>query len=382
MFKKSLILVLLVGLVVGCGTSNPVATPTPVSPSPGLPTAAWPTDGWQTATPEAQGIDSETLADMLEIIQSEALGIHSALLIRNGYLVMEAYFHPYAQGTRHLLFSVTKSFTSALVGIAVELGLIEGVDAPALSFFPDRTVSNLDEAKRALTLEDLLTMTAGLAWREDALEIPQMLQQEDWVQYVLDLPMEHEPGEQFNYCSGCSHLLSAIVQKSSGTDTLTFAGDRLFGPLGIRDYKWMTDPQGIAGGGWGLEMRPRDMAKLGYLYLKDGAWEQKQVVPADWVRASLTRQVETEPDVDYGYQWWLYPEVNAFAAQGFGAQMVVAFPRLELITVFTAALFDSDPLWQLIEGYIIPAVQADAPLPDNREGVARLQGLIEQVAQP
>lgn len=393
--RRLLLACVFAGLIGGCATSapTPISVRTPASPatpthtpipaqafSPKAP-SYWPTEGWRTSSPERQGMESEQLAQMLTVIQAQDLNIHSALVIRNGFIVAEAYFFPFQQHTKHVIFSCTKSFISALVGIAVELGFIDGINVPVLDLFPERTFANVDPRKQRLKLEHMLAMTSGLDWPNDAAAITRMLRSEDWVQFVLDRPMAAEPGSRFNYCSGCSHVMSAIIQERSGLSTLEFAQRYLFDPLGITDFAWMTDPQEIPGGGWGLEMRSRDMAKLGYLYLNGGVWDGQQVVPADWVHLSVEKQVEAEDGINYGFQWWLYPRLGAFAAQGFGAQLILTIPHLELVTVFTAALLDSRPLFELVEQYIVPAVRSSEPLPDNPEGVARLRVLTEEVAK-
>jgi CubicO group peptidase (beta-lactamase class C family) len=377
--KRAFFFVLVVSLLWGCGG----ASPTPVVL--GLPSetaAKWPTQAWPTTTPENQGMDSALLADMLASIQSQELNVHSALVIRGGFLVAEAYFHPYQPGTKHAIFSCTKSFISALVGVASELGFIDDIETPVLDFFPSRAFANVDPRKRRMQLYHLLTMTSGLQWSSDAAGIAGMLASDDWVQHVLDLPMVAPPGEQFNYCSGCSHILSAIIQQASGMSTVEFARQYLFGPLGISDFTWMTDPTGIAGGGWGLELLPRDMAKLGLLYLRQGQWANAQILPTRWVQASVREQVAADEDLGYGYQWWIYPELGSFAAQGFGSQLIVVNPGLDLIAVFTAALADSAPLMTLVQDYVMSAVRSNDPLAANPGGLARLNDLIAEVSQP
>ncbi len=327
-------------------------------------------------------MDSERLARLFEAIPRQQLNIHSLLIVRNGYIVAEAYLDPFRQDTPHQLFSCTKGFISALVGIAIEKGYIDGVDYPVLDFFPGRAFANNDPRKEAMTLEHLLTMSSGLDWQEEPRLLSRMWQSEDWVQFVLDRRMAEEPGSQFNYCSGCSHLLSAIIQETVGMSTLDFARKHLFGPLGISDVYWELEADGIPIGGWGLKMRPRDMAKLGYLYLKGGVWDGQQLVPADWVRASVAKHVEARRELEYGYQWWRYPPLDAYMARGLGAQLIFVIPNLELVAVFTAAMPDDKPLHELIENFIVPAVRSSGPLPENPQGVARLNLRIKAVEKP
>ena len=333
------------------------AVPTRVS----IPTAAaipprdyWPTAGWRISTPEEQGLDPVLLGQMFDAIEDRSLNVHSVVLVRNGVIVAEAYYSPYGQNTRHVLYSVTKSFVSALVGIAIEEGYIESVDQPVLGFFPDRAFANPNSRKDAMTLEHLLTMTAGLDWEEGTPTYMAMYRSQDWVSYVLDAPMVAEPGDQFVYCSGCSHVLSAIIQQATGMNTLEYAQSRLFEPLGITNVYW--DSSGIPIGGWGLEITPRDMAKFGYLYLNDGVWEGQQIVPAEWVRTSVGEHVGTNGSLGYGYQWWTYPSLDAYTAIGRDAQLILVMPALDVVAVFTAELDDADVLFELTEEFVAPAV--------------------------
>jgi CubicO group peptidase (beta-lactamase class C family) len=174
---------------------------------------------------------------------------------------------------------------------------------------------------------------------------------------MLDKPMAAAPGTQFNYCSGCSHLLSAIVQETTEMSPRDFADQYLFKPLGISNVKWDTDAAGTPIGGWGLWLTPRDMAKLGYLYLRHGEWNGQQIVSAQWVENATRTHTATDSDLGYGYQWWTYPSLAAFAALGRDGQTIFVVPDLDLIIVTTAEIDNHDPIFQLIQQYILPAVQ-------------------------
>jgi len=201
----------------------------PASPTP-LPPAYWPTDGWRSTPPEEQGMDSEKLAQMAEHIQQEELDLHSLLIVRNGYLVNELYVHPYSAGQAHWVMSVTKSVIGALVGIAIQQGYIKDVHQPLFSLLPDQEVANLDENKKAITLEDLLTQTSGLDCRENPAPGEAFMQSsEDWVQFMLDLPMAAQPGTKFNYCTGAVHVLSAVLQQATGMSTRKFVPEGIEG---------------------------------------------------------------------------------------------------------------------------------------------------------
>jgi CubicO group peptidase (beta-lactamase class C family) len=344
-------------------TASPEArvTNSPVTPSIPAPTTApradWPTTEWSTSSPEAQGMDSQRLAEMLKAIEQQQLDLHSLLIIRNGYLVSENYFGVYQPDTRHQLYSVTKSFIATLIGIALDKGFIAGTDQRVVDFFPERTFDNLDQQKAALTLNDTLTMRTGLDWEEGDPAYRALFTSPDWVKHVLDKPMIAAPGSQFNYCSGCSHLLSAIVHHTTEMNPRDFVEQYLFKPLGITNARWDTDAEGIPVGGWGLQLTPRDMAKLGYLYLRHGQWEGQQIVSSEWVANATRTHTETDGELGYGYQWWTYPSLNAYTALGRDGQTVFVIPEQDLIVVTTAEMDNHDPIFQLIQRYILPAVQ-------------------------
>lgn len=320
----------------------------------------WPTNQWQTSTPAEQGIDGEKLGEAFQAIATDKIALHSLLIVRHGFIVSETYFGGYDLTTRHRQYSCTKSFIATLIGIAADQGYFPDLNAPVLSFFPEHTFQNVDERKRAMTLENLLTMTSGLAWDESEASYQGMFQSEDWVQYVLDLPMAAQPGSQFNYCSGCSHVLSAILAAQTGQDVYQFARKNLFAPLGITDVRWDEDAQGIEVGGWGLQLTPRDMAKLGYLYLRNGNWDGQQVVSAAWVQSATQGYVEALGDQRYGYQWWTAPRLQGYAALGRDGQTILVVPSLDLVIVTTAQTGGHGQIFTLIEKHILPAVQ-DAP---------------------
>lgn len=318
----------------------------------------WPTSGWRTSTPEEQGMDSRKLAQMLDSVTQQKLALHSLLIIRHGAIVSETYFASYSQNTKHELYSCTKSFTATLVGIAIDQGTIDSVDHRALDYFAERTFENVDALKKAMTLDNLLTMTSGLDWQEGDPAYIEMYRSRDWVKNVLDKPMKEPPGSRFNYCSGCSHILSAIVQKATGTNTRDFAAKRLFEPLGMSDVSWETDVSGTPIGGWGIRITPRDMAKLGYLYLHHGTWDGQQIVSVAWVKTATQQHTTTDDDnLGYGYQWWIDPSLDAYTALGRYGQTIFVIPKFDLIVVTTANVDNHDPIFTLIKDYIVPALR-------------------------
>jgi len=362
-------------------TSTPTPTPTPTrTPSP-TPTP-WPAEG---STPEQQGMDSALLARMFDYIEQQQVNVHGVLVVRNGYTVVEAYYSHYGPNTRHGTASVGKSFTGALVGLAIQEGYIEGVDQKVADFFPDHADFQNDPLKQEMTVEHLLTMTSGLDWPESSASyssglniMNQMMRSRDWVEFVLDRPMVAAPGTVFNYSSGVSHLLSAIVQEASGMDTFSFAREYLFDPLGISRVSWMLDSHGLAFGAGGLRLTPRALGKFGQLYLQDGAWGGEQVISAEWVEASIAPQVNAHGAASYyGYQWWVRGS-GTFAAHGYRGKRIFVVPDLEMVVVFTADLAGNAPS-VILSNYIIPAAWSPDPLPENPDGVALLQERINEI---
>lgn len=345
----------------------------------------WPTRSWRTSTPEEQGVDSELLVKACDLILEKELHIHSMLIIRHGYIVADVYFYPFAVSTLHDLASCTKSFTSTLVGIAIDKGYIKNVQQPVLDLLQGRDVANVDARKKAMTLENLLTMSSGLACYAEPGEITlrEMFQSLDWVQFTLDLPMMEPPGTRFEYCSPGSHLLSAIVRETTGMTTLAFAQKHLFQPLGISRIIWPVDPQGI-NRGWGdLHLAPYDMAKLGYLYLNNGQWDGIQILSPEWI-TTATNKHSTPPDgYGYGYQWWLSsPEI--YSANGRGGQQIIVASGLDTVVVLTGGLSDEEGVKrdEILTSILVPAIKSTTPLPPNPDGVALLESRIHQATLP
>jgi len=331
----------------------------------------WPTAGWRESSPEMQGMSSAKLNEMMQYVRQQTIGIDSVVVVRNGYVVMEEYPRPLLYGPQnpHPLYSVTKSFSSALIGIAVKEGFIDGVQHKVLDFFPNRTFANMDSLKEAITLEHLLTMTSGLPWdewtypygdpRNDATA---MMLSSDPVQFVLDRPMVRIPGTTWVYNGGGSHLLSAIVNETTGSDTETFAREHLFNPLGISNLFWGRDPfQHVPWGFMGMSLTPLDMAKFGYLYLNNGTWEGRQIIQTDWVTESIRPHYSAWPGWRYGYQWWISSASNVFVARGYMGQNIIVAPEYNMVVVFTGNYLYGPEGVQLFYNYILPAVGSTVP---------------------
>lgn len=342
----------------------------------------WPTHGWRHSSPEAQGMDSQVLADAFAYIRDHRVPIHSLTIVRNGHIVLDAYFWPFRDAQLHDLASVTKSITATLVGIAIGKRDLE-LGQPLVSVFDQRRIANLDERKRRLTIEHLLTMTSGLECRAERGEITltQMRQGTDWIQFMLDLPMREEPGSRFEYCSGGTHLLSGAITRATGLSALAFAQRELFDPLGIGNVAWPADALGVSYGWGDLHLEPRDMAKLGYLWLNNGRWEGRQLVPEDWISAAT--QAQSDPlreSQKYGYGFWLHPNRTPpiFEATGRGGQRISVSPALNLVVVFTGGTFEPGD----IGAFIGRAIKSDQPLPEDAAAAARLAAMIEDAARP
>lgn len=317
----------------------------------------YPAADWRTSSPQDQQLDRKVLKKLLKRIRKNQIsGIDSLLIVRNGYLVTEEYFNGWGRDDLHTLQSDSKSVTSLLVGIALQQGKISSIDQPVVDFFPEyRRIRNLDERKAAMTLRDLLTMRTGLDWSEDPYEGSPLFQlnncQCDWLKFVLDWPMRETPGTRFEYNSGGVILLAGVIRNAAQMPTDTFAQTYLFDPLGINRVRWYYgQPDNLPHTGGGLNLRPLDMAKIGYLMLRDGRWENQQVVPADWVRESTSHAV-TYPRtfasrlVDYGYLWWLMPvdqsgwtknrDTDIYTAAGAQGQWIFVIPRYDMVIVST-----------------------------------------------
>jgi CubicO group peptidase (beta-lactamase class C family) len=338
----------------------------------------WPTDGWRYSTPEEQGMDNDTLNAMMDLIEEEEYPIHSILVIRNGYAVYERYPHEYyPPGHLKLLHSVTKSFTSTLIGIAIEQGLLSGVNETVLSFFPEYDIANPDPRKDSMTIEDLLTMTSGIEWDERSLPYEygsgnsqmEMMESPDSVQYVLDLPMSHTPGEHWVYSAGASILLGAIVQQVANQTAEEFAEEYLFEPLGYGFSSWLEVSGGWCNAPSGLYLTTRDIAKLGFLYLNNGTWNGTQILPSDYISNAI-EPIEIRNDFgsefDYGWHWWIRADLGIYYAWGRHGQKIMVAPEHDLVVAFTAHVPDEeyDPEFDLFRDYILQSIGVAAtPFP-------------------
>ena len=307
----------------------------------------WPTKEWQVTTPEKQDMDVTALNQITSYVQDSGLDVDSVIVVRHGYIVYEKYFRPpWDKDKVHNIHSCTKSVMGSLVGIAVQQGKIKSLNDKMVDYFPNRTIQNLDERKRSITLLNLMTMKGGFDWAEWTYPYSdprnpriQALRSNDTIQFVLDRPMATQPGTVWAYNGGYSQIFSAIVTDKTGMNTLEFAKKNLFNPLGITEFIWRRDRQGIYDAGGGLFLTPRDMAKYGYLILNKGVWEGKQIIPADFVAESVKTQTTFNANSGYGYEsWWTIPLDGYYYAAGIRGQRIYVMEKQDMVVVTTANL--------------------------------------------
>jgi CubicO group peptidase (beta-lactamase class C family) len=329
--------------------------------------------------------NQEKIPELINKIEAGDFGkIHSLIIIQNDAVINERYFDGWHRHKLHELFSVTKSVTSALIGIAIEQGFIEGVDLKLIDLFPEyNRLENMDPRKNVINLENLLTMTAGYRWNE--LDVPYKNKNGSWnaendivkmhinsqdvTKYVLDLPVVNDPGKKYNYNTGCSILLGEIIRRKTGKSAEEYAAEHLFKPLGIRRWKWKKSSDGTTDTGGGLYLYPVDMAMFGYLFLNNGKVNGKQIISEDWIARSTKGYVFTKTG-EYGYQWWRFKRnsgepysdlINStYYAVGIGNQCLFIIPKSNTVVVTTAdnLLHPGKNVYSIFFEYILPSLEA------------------------
>jgi CubicO group peptidase (beta-lactamase class C family) len=332
-------------------------------------------DGWETASLSSVGMDVGIIEDLINDINNNVYSeVHSVVIVKNKKLVFEEYFPGHDFGytgtnyhgdyiefdrdTRHNTHSATKSFTSALVGIAIDKGDIGSVNEKTFTYLPDHTAL-IDSQKDKITIEHMLTMSSGLEWNEWDVSVSQsnhdivrFNQSYDPIAYLLSKSVVTEPGTEYYYNGGGVDLLGEIVKNASGQSIKTFSSNFLFSPLGITNYNWQTlYPSGITCCHGDIYITPRDMAKFGYLFLNEGLWEGNRIISEEWVNNSIQNHIT--PPVNwangYGYLWWLkkyYSSIrvyNSFNAEGWGGQQIVVIPSENMVVVFTGSNYVTNP---------------------------------------
>ena len=341
-----------------------------------------PYGGWSYSTPEQQGMDLDILQDMMKTLDRRNFCVDSVIVIRNEHIVFEDSLSGFGVTALHPMYSVTKSVTSTLFGIAFDMGYLESLDQRLVDFFPEREIDNLDERKERITIRHLLTMTPGYEWDEHSYPFEdernpcsKTWRAPDPLQYILDLPMIAEPGTQWGYNSGATILLGAIIEQVTGMDLIAFARKYLFTPLGIGELYFGKYKDVVVAEG-GLYLVARDAARFGYLILKNGSSNGEQIVSSDWIANATSAKVDITGlrDYDYidnyGYKWWISTDEGFFCALGKDEQAILIHPRLDLMMVATAN--EDWIVWsRYFKGYVMRAVTGD-PLPDTNSTTTTL----------
>ena len=332
------------------------------------------------SAPEAQGIASSAILAFVEAAERNIESLHSFMLLRHGQVLAEGWWSPYEAERPHMLFSLSKSFASTAIGLAVAEGRLS-IDDLVLSFFPEDAPAKPSEHLAAMRVHDLLSMSTGHA--EDTTGYMRQQPDGNWAKAFLARPVEHTPGTHFVYNSGATYMLSAIVQQLTGTTLLEYLRPRLLTPLGIEQATWETCPRDINTGGWGLSIRTADIARFGQLYLQKGVWHGARILPAAWVEAASACQVSnSSPNSDwaqgYGYQFWRCRH-GAYRGDGAFGQFCVIMPEQDAVLAITSGVGEMQPVLDLVWEHLLPTMY-DAPLPEDRAAQAALEHKLAHLA--
>jgi CubicO group peptidase (beta-lactamase class C family) len=323
--------------------------------------------------PEIQGVRATAILAFLDAVEQSGLALHSVMLLRHGAIVAEGWWAPYAAERPHMLFSLSKSFASTAVGLAVAEGRLT-VDDLVLPFFPEDAPADVSTYLAALRVRDLLTMTSGHADDTTAgfFERPDG----NWVASFLEQPLSYAPGTHFKYNSGCTYMLSAIVQRLTGQTVLEYLRPRLLDPLGIEHATWESCPRGVNVGGWGLSITTESIARFGQLYLQHGRWRDEQLLPQEWVAAATRKQVPNGPDpaVDweqgYGYQFWRSRH-NTYRGDGAFGQFCIVMPEKDAVLAITSGVGNMQAVLDLVWRHLVPGLtNAELPPSDDAQRLA------------
>lgn len=327
-------------------------------------------DDFLRSTPEAQGVATEVILRFMENVTERELELHSFMMLRHGKVISEAWWHPYRRDITHVMYSMSKTVTATAIGFAVQEGLLT-VDDKVLSFFQRDLPEGMSDNLQNLTVKHLLSMSVGQ-------ERPQAFNAEDmnWAKTFLATPVQNEPGSTFLYNNYATYMLSAIIQQVTGETTMDYLTPRLFKPLGIENIKWEVNPEGVNTGGWGLQLKTTDMAKIGQFYLQKGQWNGQQLLNESWIEDATTAQIYQRPDrtkeenanddgaQGYGYQLWLCTH-DAYRMDGARGQLVVIIPDKDVVIVTTANVSHSHVILDLIWEYLYPAIFSDKQKSDE-----------------
>jgi CubicO group peptidase (beta-lactamase class C family) len=318
------------------------------------------------STPERQGISPSAILGFVEAADTEIDAMHSFMLVRHGHVVAEGWWTPYDAKTPHVLYSLSKSFTSTAVGLAIAEGKLT-LDDEVLKMFPDEAPAEPSANLKAMRVRDLLRMSTGnqteaALWRSD----PASSTKDDpWTKKFLAHPVPFKPGTHFLYNSPGTYMLSAIVQKVTGASVLDYLRPRLFDPLGFESPTWVASPQGISAGAWGLLARTEEIARFGQLYLQRGMWKGRPLVPAAWVEEATARQTSngssptSDWDQGYGYQFWRSRH-DSYRGDGAFGQYCLVVPALDAVVTMTSGVRDMQAVMNLVWDKLLPAMKTEA----------------------
>jgi CubicO group peptidase (beta-lactamase class C family) len=344
------------------------------------------------STPQAEGMDPGILADLYSYLATPSFNTDSVIVVRHGRIVSETYAAPFHAGLRHDLRSVTKSVVATLVGAAIQEGKISSDREKVLSFFPEHKANG--PMQEALTLRHLLDMTSGIEWREwpynRDTDPHKLWASPDWTKFILERKVTAEPGAKFQYIAAAPHLLSVILTRSTGSNAAGYARRHVFKSMGIDDFSWRSDPQGHSVGESALRLKTRDLAKLGLLHLRDGRWEDKQLLPPGWTHPLFSPAMahgENLLEVPPAYHglWWVDASVPYAAALGRHAQRIIVLPKQDIVLVVTSKTADASRAASpavLVNRYLRPAVKSDAALPDDEAARTKLAQAMQRFANP
>ena len=337
------------------------------------------------STPEAQGISSIAIDTFLQTANESGLEFHSIMLIRNAHVVAEGWWVPFAAEYKHTLYSLSKSFTSTSVGLAIEDGKL-GLDDRVIDYFPEATPSSISANLAKMTIKHLLTMNTGHG--EKPMSRMQEAEDGNWARVFLSETITHDPGTHFLYNTGASYMLSSIVQKLVGKNIFEYLSERIFQPLNIHDADWEMDPNGVCVGGYGLRVTTEDIANFGQLYLQEGLWNGKQLISKSWVEEATKKQTESqEGDSDwsqgYGYQFWrCKPTLGFYRGDGAFGQFCIVIPQKNTVIAVTSESNNMQASMDLIWEHLLPALEDSVPLPPNEKAVQSLLGTLNGLAIP
>ncbi|WP_195282402.1 serine hydrolase domain-containing protein [Harryflintia acetispora] len=343
------------------------STPTVESePEPALETAPEPEadNRWQFDAPENHNMDPAVFERLHAALADST--VYAMVTAKDGVIIDEYYQEGYDENSVFALHSCSKSFTSALIGIAIEQGTIGGVDDLLSDYLPQ--VAEFQDGKQNLTLRHLLTHTSGLEWYEwggGYSNWEEFRSAPNWVEYILGRNLVSQPGAAFNYSTGNTHLLATVLEAATGKNALDYGKEVLFDPLGIESIEWGADPQGVTDGGNGVRITARDAARFGQLYLQDGEWHGEQLVPAGWAADSTAAKNSGAGDGtgSYGYHWWTrsFGDYDTYYAFGAWGQYIFVVPELDLVTVIAnAGPSNSYAPRPYFTDYVLAAVQEEA----------------------